>query len=70
MLATNKIDTYPLINESVELYNNLFNKWLKEADVTGDKCILSCCDELRTMRKKLIVVYFFSEDYKNNKNMI
>lgn len=59
MLATNKIDKYPLINEAVVLYNKLFNTWLKNYDVEGETCVLNCCDELRTMRKKLIVVYFF-----------
>ncbi len=62
MLATNKIAKYPLINECVELYNRLFNKWLKENEI-ADSCSLNCCDELRNMRKKLIVAYFFNEDY-------
>lgn len=59
MLATNKIERYPLINECVTLYNRLFKKWLDEYDVAGEKKVLDCCDELRTMRKKLIVQYFF-----------
>ena len=28
MLATNKIDDYPLVNESVNLYNELFKIWI------------------------------------------
>ncbi len=32
MLATNKCHKYPLINESVELYNQLFTKWIKHKD--------------------------------------
>ena len=60
MLATNKIDQYPLIPECVELYNRLFKKWLKEGDY-GETGILYCCDELRTMRKRLIAVYFFDD---------
>ena len=59
MLATNNIEKYPLINECVELYNKLFQKWLKDYGTEGDMKVLDCCDELRTMRKKLIVVYFF-----------
>ena len=59
MLATNKIDQYPLINECVIIYNKLFNKWLKEYDNEGEVIVLDCCDGLRNMRKKLIVVYFF-----------
>ncbi len=59
MLATNKIDQYPLINECVIIYNKLFNKWLKEYDNEGEIIVLDCCDGLRNMRKKLIVVYFF-----------
>lgn len=63
MLATNKIDKYPLINECVELYNRLFKKWMKryEMDITDNDNFLICCDELRTMRKKLIAVYFFDD---------
>lgn len=59
MLATNQIHKYPLINECVELYNRLFQKWIKDYDSESNVIILDCCDELRTMRKKLIVVYFF-----------
>jgi hypothetical protein len=61
MLATNKIDKYPLINECVELYNRLFKRWLANYGVDGDYCSLYCCDELRNMRKKLIAVYFFND---------
>lgn len=59
MLATNNIDKYPLINECVELYNNLFKTWMKNNSVDNKVMILNCCDDLRTMRKKLIAVYFF-----------
>jgi hypothetical protein len=62
MLATNKIHKYPLINESVELYNRLFKKWLQSYDNGGEDSSLLCCDELRTMRKKLIAVYFFNDN--------
>lgn len=64
MLATNKIEQYPLINECVELYNRLFKNWLKNYDLEGEKNVLFCCDELRTMRKKLIAVYFFDKEYQ------
>jgi hypothetical protein len=59
MLATNKIDKYPLINECVELYNRLFKKWLASYGSDTEYGSLCCCDELRTMRKRLIAVYFF-----------
>lgn len=59
MLATNKIDKFPLINECVALYNRLFKKWLHDYDLVDEKKTLDCCDELRTMRKRLIVQYFF-----------
>ena len=35
MLATNKIDKYPLINESVILYNELFKVWIKNKNMNG-----------------------------------
>jgi hypothetical protein len=64
MLATNKIDKYPLINECVELYNTLFKKWITsyELDHTNNDNFCYCGDELRNMRKKLIAVYFFNDD--------
>jgi hypothetical protein len=61
MLATNKIDKYPLINESVEVYNRLFKRWLHYYDTELENSSLYCCDELRTMRKKLIAIYFFDD---------
>ena len=46
------------------LYNRLFKNWLKNFDIEGEKNVLFCCDELRTMRKKLIAVYFFDKEYQ------
>jgi len=65
MLATNKCNKYPLINESVELYNKLFNEWIKNKD--DDIRLLNVCDKLRIHRKKLIAIYFFNDkfDLKN-----
>ena len=65
MLATNKIDKYPLINESVILYNELFKIWIKNKNLNGndDAYILFCTDKLRDHRKQLIVIYFFNEKY-------
>lgn len=71
MLATNKTEKYPLLNENVKLYNRLFKEWLKcEKNNPGKdlKKILTTCDELRTNRKKLIVYYFFDERYKLSEN--
>lgn len=62
MLATNNVEKYPLINECVELYNRAFQKWLKNHD--SDINYLDCCDELRNMRKRLIAVYFFDDEFK------
>ena len=69
MLATNKIDKYPLINESVVLYNELFKVWIKNYNAVGkdESYILYCTDKLRDHRKQLIVVYFFDEKYKLDK---
>jgi len=65
MLATNKIDKYPLINESVILYNELFKIWIKNKNLNGkdETYILYCTDKLRNHRKQLIVIYFFNEKY-------
>ena len=65
MLATNKIDKYPLINESVVLYNDLFKLWIKNKNLNGkdESYVLYCTDKLRDHRKQLIVIYFFNEKY-------
>jgi len=65
MLATNKINNYPLINESVILYNELFKIWIKNKNLNGkdETYILYCTDKLRDHRKQLIVIYFFNEKY-------
>lgn len=73
MLATNKINKYPLINESVILYNELFKIWIKNKNLNGkdETYILYCTDKLRDHRKQLIVIYFFNEKYNivnNNTN--
>lgn len=61
MLATDKVEKYPMINECVELYNRLFKKWLDRYDLDIENNSLVCCDELRTMRKRLIAIYFFDD---------
>lgn len=65
MLATNKIEKYPLIKESVILYNELFKIWIKNKNLNNnnDDYILYCTDKLRNHRKQLIVLYFFNEKY-------
>jgi hypothetical protein len=65
MLATDKISNYPLINESVILYNELFKIWIKNKNLNGkdETYILYCTDKLRDHRKQLIVLYFFNEKY-------
>ena len=64
MLASNKCYKYQLINESVELYNNLFNSWMVVKD--DDVRILNISDQLRIHRKKLIAIYFFNDTYDIN----
>jgi hypothetical protein len=61
MLATNDPNKYPLINESVELYNSLFKEWLKIKD--DETKVLGISDKLRIHRKKLIAIYFFNDSY-------
>jgi len=66
MLATNKINEYPFINESVVLYNELFKIWIDNKRLNGkdETYILYCTNKLRDHRKQLIVLYFFNEKYK------
>lgn len=61
MLATDKSSKYPLLNESVDFYNELFNHWFKYR--YDDSKIYEIADKLRIHRKKLIAIYFFEDDY-------
>lgn len=64
MLATDKGDKYPLMNENVELYNQLFKDWIKNKD--SEQMNLIVADKLRINRKKLIAIYFFNDNYDLN----
>jgi len=64
MLATDKGDKYPLMNENVELYNQLFKDWIKNKD--NEQINLIVADKLRINRKKLIAIYFFNDNYDLN----
>jgi hypothetical protein len=61
MLATTKCDKYPLLNESVVIYNNLFNEWFNNRN--NELKILEISEKLRIHRKKLIAIYFFNDNY-------
>jgi hypothetical protein len=61
MLATNKCNKYPLINESVDIYNKLFNEWINNK--ANEIKLLNICDKLRIHRKKLIAIYFFNDNF-------
>jgi len=61
MLATTKTNNYPLLHESVTIYNDLFNEWFKNRN--DESKIMEIADKLRIHRKKLIAIYFFDDDY-------
>jgi len=61
MLATKDIEKFPHINESVEVYNNLFKNWLSYLKSKNEKDLLEICHKLRDNRKKLIAVYVIEE---------
>ena len=64
MLATVNSNKYPLLLESVNLYNDLFNLWFKNRN--DESKIMEISDKLRIHRKKLIAIYFFDDDYDLN----
>ena len=64
MLATTKCNKYPLLIESVNIYNDLFNLWFKNRN--DEAKIMEISDKLRIHRKKLIAIYFFDDDYDLN----
>ena len=61
MLATKDIEKFPHINESVEVYNNLFKNWLSYLKSKNEKDLLEICHKLRDNRKKLIAIYVIEE---------
>jgi len=61
MLATTKCNKYPLLNESVGIYNNLFTEWFNNR--SNETKILEISEKLRIHRKKLIAIYFFDDNY-------
>ena len=61
MLATTKCNKYPLLSDSVTIYNNLFNEWFNNRN--DENKILEISDKLRIHRKKLIAIYFFDDNY-------
>ena len=64
MLATVNCNKYPLLIESVNIYNDLFNLWFKNRN--DEAKIMEISDKLRIHRKKLIAIYFFDDDYDLN----
>ena len=62
MLACSDVNMYPHMKECPDFYNNLFKRWLADNTIS-----LEVCKELRIMRKKLIAVYFFDENYALDK---
>lgn len=62
MLACSDVNMYPHMKECPDFYNNLFKRWLADNTLS-----LEVCKELRIMRKKLIAVYFFDENYALDK---
>ena len=62
MLACSDVNKYPLMSELPPYYDNLFKKWLKDTS-----CSLLVCKDLRNMRKKIIAIYFFNDEYKLDK---
>jgi len=64
MLATTNCNKFPLLSESVIIYNDLFNEWFKNRE--DESKILEISDKLRIHRKKLIAIYFFDDNYDIN----
>ena len=64
MLATKNYKKYPLINESVEIYNSLFKKWFDNYEKQDENKILEITDSLRNHRKQLIAIYFFNDKFE------
>lgn len=57
-LAGSDVDKYPLLDSSVQLYQSMFDTWLKGRDDEGTKKQVLAL--VREHRRKLIDVYFLS----------
>ena len=55
-LAGDRIKEYPLLEESVKVYNNLFDEWFNN-QWNEDKC-LEIAGKLRDMRKEIVNEYY------------
>jgi hypothetical protein len=62
-MACEEINNYPLLEDSIDYYNNLFNNWLNNYD--NNKIILETLTKLRKRRQQLIEIYFFNNLKKN-----
>ena len=58
-LANENVAKYPLLSESVYVYKDLFNKWLK--DKTNDENMMHIAEQLREHRKKIVAIYYLGE---------
>ena len=55
-MACNNIEQYPLLEESVKFYKDVFQTWLKSNDQKN--ICLDVLSKLRNWRQKLIEIYF------------
>lgn len=51
---------YPLLDESIGFYNNIYDDWFKHQDIDED--IIRIAGEIRDMRKRIVARYYFNED--------
>lgn len=58
-MACDKINNYPLLEDSIDLYNSLFDNWLKNKD--NKDVILETLTKLRKRRQELIEIYYFNK---------
>jgi hypothetical protein len=63
-LCSTSMSKYPLLKESIELYNKLFKDWLngfKNGGIENDNEFCGIAGKLRQNRKAIIEVYFYSD---------
>lgn len=58
-LAGSDVHKYPLLEEAARFYKNKFEEWLDNQ--SDDSKILRIADEVRDLRKQIVLIYFLKD---------
>ena len=58
MLAGNRINNYPLLEDSAKFYRTNMDNWLENSNINKEKSNLEIATVLREFRKDIIAIYY------------